>query len=36
LSLGLLVLGRFAIADSYIWGSKSLLLERLDLSRAEG
>jgi dolichol-phosphate mannosyltransferase len=32
LSLVLLVLGRFAIADSYIWGSKSLGPRRLTLS----
>jgi dolichol-phosphate mannosyltransferase len=36
LSLVLLVLVRFAIADSYIWGSKSLGLRRLVLSQANG
>ena len=35
LSLLLLVLGRFAIADSYIWGNKSLGPRRLALSRTQ-
>jgi glycosyltransferase involved in cell wall biosynthesis len=34
LSLALLVLGRFAIADSYIWGSKSVGCMRLALAPA--
>jgi dolichol-phosphate mannosyltransferase len=36
LSLVLLVFGRFAIADSYIWSSKSLDPRRLALSLAKG
>jgi dolichol-phosphate mannosyltransferase len=36
LSLALLLLGRFAIADSYIWGSQSPGPKRLALSLANG
>jgi hypothetical protein len=36
LSLVLLVFGRFAIAESYIWSSKSLDPRRLALSLAKG
>ena len=36
LSLALLVLARFAIADSYIWGRKSLGPSRLALTQANG
>jgi putative flippase GtrA len=36
LTLALLVLGRFSIADSYIWGGKSLAPKRLALSQAKG
>jgi hypothetical protein len=35
LSLVLLFLGRFAIADSYIWGSTALGPRRLAISQAQ-